>query len=63
MAKFMNDNAPGIFVPLNLIDDLARAPKGQPLNKGSKIAGRVIAVLKKNSGFQGIRRHLFAFIS
>ena len=42
MAQYMNDNVPGIFVPQALIDELARAPKGQGLSKGIEIAGRMI---------------------
>ncbi len=58
MAKFLNDNVPGIFVPQNLIDELASAPKGQALNKGIEIAGRMIATLKKNSVCDGV--HIMA---
>jgi|WetSurMetagenome_2_1015567.scaffolds.fasta_scaffold325525_1 methylenetetrahydrofolate reductase (NADPH) len=42
MAQFMNRNVPGVFVPQSLIDELAGAPKGQALNKGIEIAGRMI---------------------
>lgn len=58
MAKYMNDNVPGIFVPQNLIDELAGTPKGQALNKGIEIAGRMIAALKKNSLCDGV--HIMA---
>jgi 5,10-methylenetetrahydrofolate reductase len=58
MAKNMNENVPGIFVPQNLIDELAGAPKGQALNKGIEIAGRMIAALKKNSLCDGV--HIMA---
>ncbi len=54
MAKYMTDNVPGIFVPQNLIDELAAAPKGEALNKGIEIAGRMIAVLKKDSICDGV---------
>ena len=54
MAKYMNENVPGIFVPQNLIDEMASAPKGQALNKGIEIAGRMIAMLKKNSVCDGV---------
>jgi len=49
MAKYMTENVPGIFVPQNLIDELASAPKGQALNKGIEIAGRMVAALKKET--------------
>lgn len=58
MAKYMNENVPGIFVPQNLIDEIAGAPKGEALNKGIEIAGRMIAELKKNSVCDGV--HIMA---
>jgi len=54
MAKYMTENVPGIFVPQNLIDELAAAPKGEALNKGIEIAGRMIAALKKDSICDGV---------
>jgi len=58
MAKYMTDNVPGIFVPQNLIDELASAPKGEALSKGIEIAGRMIATLKKDSVCDGV--HIMA---
>ncbi|MEE8372561.1 MAG: methylenetetrahydrofolate reductase [Dehalococcoidia bacterium] len=58
MAKYMNENVPGIFVPQNLIDEIASAPKGEALSKGIEIAGRMIAELKKNSVCDGV--HIMA---
>lgn len=58
MAKYMNENVPGIFVPQNLIDEIAGAPKGEALNKGIEIAGRMIAELKKDSVCDGV--HIMA---
>jgi len=58
MAKYMTDNVPGIFVPQNLIDELASAPKGEALNKGIEIAGRMITTLKKESICDGV--HIMA---
>jgi methylenetetrahydrofolate reductase (NADPH) len=54
MAKYMTENVPGIFVPQNLIDELAAAPKGEAVNKGIEIAGRMIAALKKDSICDGV---------
>jgi methylenetetrahydrofolate reductase (NADPH) len=54
MAKYMNENVPGVFVPQNLIDELSSAPKGEALNKGIEIAGRMIATLKKESICDGV---------
>ncbi len=58
MAKFMNENVPGIFVPQNLIDELASVPKEGALKKGIEIAGRMIAELKDNSICDGV--HIMA---
>lgn len=58
MAKYMTDNVPGIFVPQTLIDELAGAPKGEALNKGIEIAGRMIAELKKDKICDGV--HIMA---
>lgn len=58
MAKYMSDNVPGIFVPQNLIDELAAAPKGEALNRGIEIAGRMIATIKKENLCDGV--HIMA---
>jgi methylenetetrahydrofolate reductase (NADPH) len=54
MAKYMNDNVPGVSVPQNLIDELAAAPKGEAINKGIEIAGRMIATIEKESVCHGV---------
>jgi len=58
MARFMTANVPGIFVPQNLIDELAAVPKEEMLNKGIEIAGRMIAAIKKDSICDGV--HIMA---
>jgi 5,10-methylenetetrahydrofolate reductase len=58
MAKYMNENVPGIFVPQDLIDELSKAPKGEAVNKGIEIAGRTIATLNKESLCGGV--HIMA---
>ena len=58
MAKYMTENVPGIFVPQNLIDELAAAPKGEALAKGIEIAGRMIVALKRDSICDGV--HIMA---
>ncbi|MBA7566142.1 Bifunctional homocysteine S-methyltransferase/5,10-methylenetetrahydrofolate reductase [subsurface metagenome] len=58
MAKYMTANVPGIFVPQNLIDELAAVPKEEMLNKGIEIAGRMIDALKKDSICDGV--HIMA---
>ena len=54
MAEYMTDNVPGVSVPQNLIDELAAAPKGEAINKGVEIAGRMIAAIKKESICHGV---------
>jgi 5,10-methylenetetrahydrofolate reductase len=58
MAKYMTENVPGVFVPPNLLDELAAAPKGEALNKGIEIAARMIATIKKESMCHGV--HIMA---
>ncbi|MBI5966267.1 MAG: methylenetetrahydrofolate reductase [Deltaproteobacteria bacterium] len=58
MAKYMNENVPGIFVPQTLIDELANAPKGQALKKGIEIAGRMIRTIKEEKMADGV--HIMA---
>jgi len=58
MAKYMNENVPGIFVPQNLIDEMASAPKGEGVKKGIEIAGGMIATLKKEKICDGV--HIMA---
>jgi 5,10-methylenetetrahydrofolate reductase len=58
MAKYMTENVPGIFVPQNLIDELASVPKDEALAKGIEIAGRMITTLKRESICDGV--HIMA---
>jgi methylenetetrahydrofolate reductase (NADPH) len=58
MAKWMNDNIPGIFVPQNLIDELAKMPKGEGLSKGIEIAGNLIKRIKDEEICDGV--HIMA---
>jgi len=58
MAKYMTENVPGIFVPQDLINEMASAPKGEGLKKGIEIAGRMIATLKKDVVCDGV--HIMA---
>jgi 5,10-methylenetetrahydrofolate reductase len=58
MAKFMNNNVPGVFVPQTLIDELASAPKGTALKKGIEIAGRMIRRIKEEKLCDGV--HIMA---
>ena len=58
MATYMNNNVPGIFVPQNLIDELAAAPKGEALKTGIAIAGRMVKQLKEENMCDGV--HIMA---
>lgn len=58
MATYMNNNVPGIFVPQNLIDELAAAPKGEALKTGIAIAGRMIKQIKEQNICDGV--HIMA---
>jgi methylenetetrahydrofolate reductase (NADPH) len=58
MARFMNKNIAGVFVPQDLIDEIASAPKGQALNKGIEIAGRMIKRIHEEKICDGV--HIMA---
>jgi 5,10-methylenetetrahydrofolate reductase len=58
MARYMNENVPGIFVPQPLIDEMAGAPKGKAIDKGIEIAGRMIRQLKEENICDGV--HIMA---
>lgn len=58
MARFMNKNVPGIFVPQKFIDEMAGAEKGKALQTGIEIAGRMIKTIKEESICDGV--HIMA---
>jgi 5,10-methylenetetrahydrofolate reductase len=58
MARFMNKNIAGVFVPQDLIDEIASAPKGQALGKGIEIAGRMIKRIHEEKICDGV--HIMA---
>ncbi len=58
MAKFVNNNIPGISVPESIISELSEAPKGTRLQKGIEIAGRFIKQLKEEGLADGV--HIMA---
>ncbi len=60
MARYMNENVPGVFVPQELIDEMASVPKGKglALQKGIEIAGRMIKELKEDAICDGV--HIMA---
>jgi len=58
MARYMNDNVPGIIVPQAIIDELASAEKGKGLQKGVEIAARLMKTIKEENLCQGV--HIMA---
>jgi methylenetetrahydrofolate reductase (NADPH) len=58
MARFMNKNVAGVNVPQELIDEMAAAPKGRALDKGIKIAGRMIKRIRDEKMCAGV--HIMA---
>jgi len=58
MAKYMNKNVPGIFVPDELIAEMSEAPKGKRLDAGIRIAGRMIRQLREEKICDGV--HIMA---
>ena len=58
MARFMNKNVPGIFVPDDLIEEMAGAPKGKGVEKGVEIAGRMVKQLREEKICEGV--HIMA---
>ncbi|MFA6012095.1 MAG: methylenetetrahydrofolate reductase [Desulfobacteraceae bacterium] len=58
MARFMNKNIAGVNVPQDLIDEMAGAPKGQALETGIEIAGRMIRKIKDEKLCDGV--HIMA---
>jgi methylenetetrahydrofolate reductase (NADPH) len=54
MAKYMNENVPGIVVPQSTIDELATAEKGKGLQKGIEIAARLIRTIREEGLCSGV---------
>jgi len=54
MAKYMNKNVPGIFVPDHLIQELSQAEKGKAIEVGIRIAGRMIRELREKKLCDGV---------
>jgi len=58
MARYMNKNVPGIFVPDELIQELEAAEKGKKIEAGIRIAGRMIRQLREQKICDGV--HIMA---
>lgn len=58
MARYMNKNVPGIFVPDELIREMTDAEKGKKIEAGIQIAGRMIRQLREQKVCDGV--HIMA---
>jgi methylenetetrahydrofolate reductase (NADPH) len=58
MARYMNNNVPGIIVAQAVIDELAAVEKGKGLQKGIEIAARMIKTIKEEKLCHGV--HIMA---
>jgi len=58
MAKYMNDNVPGIMVSQPIIDELAGVEKGKGRQKGIEIAARLMKTIREENLSHGI--HIMA---
>ena len=58
MAKYMNENVPGVTVPQNFIDELKAVQKEDRLKKGIEIAARLIKAIHKEKLCDGV--HIMA---
>jgi 5,10-methylenetetrahydrofolate reductase len=58
MARYMNDNVPGIIVSQAIIDELSNVEKGKGLEKGKEIAARFIKTIREENLCHGV--HIMA---
>ena len=58
MARYMNENVPGITVPQAIIDEMATARRGKGLQKGIEIAARFIKTMREENLCHGV--HIMA---
>ncbi|HUT68179.1 MAG TPA: methylenetetrahydrofolate reductase [Dehalococcoidales bacterium] len=58
MARYMNNNVPGIIVAKAIIDELAAVEKGKGLQKGIEIAARMIKTIREEKLCHGV--HIMA---
>jgi len=54
MARYMNENVPGITVPQVIIDEMATARRGKGLQKGIEIAARFIRTMREENLCHGV---------
>jgi 5,10-methylenetetrahydrofolate reductase len=58
MARYMNENVPGIIISQAIIDELADVEKGKGLQKGTEIAARFIKTIREENLCHGV--HIMA---
>jgi len=58
MARYMNDNVPGVIVPQATINELSSVEKGKGLQKGIEIAVQLIKTIKEENLCHGV--HIMA---
>jgi methylenetetrahydrofolate reductase (NADPH) len=58
MAKYMNKNVPGVFVPDELIEEMASAEKGKAIDTGIRIMARQIKQIREEGFADGV--HIMA---
>ncbi|MBK5093765.1 MAG: methylenetetrahydrofolate reductase [Actinobacteria bacterium] len=58
MARYMNGNVPGVFVPDDLIDEMASAEKGKAIDTGIKIMARQVKQIREEGLADGV--HIMA---
>lgn len=58
MARYMNENVPGVSVPQRLIDEFKDVPKEGRLKKGIEIAARLIKEIRRDRLCDGV--HIMA---
>jgi len=58
MARFMNDNVPGIIVPQAVLDDMSGVEKGKGLQKGIEMAAELIRAIREEKLCHGV--HIMA---
>lgn len=58
MASYMNDNVPGVSVPLEIMEELKGVSGPEAMKKGIEIAGRTIKAVKEEALCDGV--HIMA---
>ncbi|MFH1032386.1 MAG: methylenetetrahydrofolate reductase [Chloroflexota bacterium] len=54
MGNYMNSNVPGIFVPRQILEKMAEAPRGKAISTGIELAMKMIKQLKEEKICDGV---------